>query len=101
LKPEKCVFVKKFNKSLKKGKNMFSLPTSNEIQKKTIDFTNSMIDLKAEGFEKYMKAVDIFTNSMYTTYTKKSTEMMYEFAKNAKETVTNQSKTWSLGGHYK
>lgn len=79
---------------------MFSLPTSTEVQKKSVDFMHSMIDLKVEGFEKYMKAIDSLTNSMYTTYTKKSTDMVYEFAENAKEIFNQQSKVWSFGDYY-
>ena len=60
--------------------------TFKSIAKHNLDYINSFVDLKVEGWKSYSKATDLYTNGFISDTLKKQTEMVEKYAKMIKDT---------------
>ena len=64
-----------------------AVPTFDQLVDRQKDFLKAFVDLKVEGYKSYTKALDTFTYSYFTTYTKQAEKFVMELGNNAKEAI--------------
>jgi hypothetical protein len=64
-----------------------AVPTFDQLVDRQKDFLKAFVDLKVEGYKSYTKALDTFTYSYFTTYTKQAEKFVVELGNNAKEAI--------------